>query len=207
METEENLKYLTEKQDEDNYVYYYNKSKNLQSQYITSVDNIHLLNVRKVYTNDLYFGVYFSTLDNQRGILHHLKCKDRPWGVLETVEDESKFVPLVSKWIKGNKNRHDKKRTYIEQNFNIPYKVEYVYDEDLYAFSLIYVGNQMYRGFYNVPPSDESKILEYIDLGQKSHQNNVVTVSTSYSKIIIEHRSQYEKSWSDIKRRNSNGYV
>ena len=81
------------------------------------------------------------------------------------------------------------------------YKVEYVYHEDRYDCSLIYVEDQMFRGFYDLPPSDESKILEYIDSVQKSNQNNVVTVSTSYSKIIIEHRSQYEKSWSDIKRR------
>ena len=201
METEENLRYLTEKQDEDNYVYYYDKSKNVQSQYITSVDNIHLLNVRKVYTNDLYFGVYFSTIDNQRGILHHLKCKDRTLGVLEIVEDRSSFVDEVSKFIKKNKIRHSEKKTYIKQDFDLPFTVEYIYNDDIYICSLIAVDEKIYRGFYGIKPKDSNEILNFLESSKNAEQNNVITVSTSYSKIIIEHRSQYEKSWSDIKRR------
>ena len=34
-----------------------------------------------------------------------------------------------------------------------------------------------------------------------SYANNQVSVSTDYSKIIIEHTTQYEQEWSDIKRR------
>jgi hypothetical protein len=202
LETEESLRYLTEKQDEDNYVYYYDKSKNIQSQYITSVDNVHLLNVRKVYTNDIYFGIYFSTIDNQRGILHHLKCKDRSLGVLKTVEDKPTFIDEVSKFIKINKVRHSEKKTYTKQDFDLPFTVEYVYNDDSYAFCLITTDDNYYRGFYGNKPKDSNEILNFLESSKNAEQNNVITVSTSYSKILIEHRSQYEKSWSDIKRRN-----
>lgn len=202
MGTEVSLRYLTEKHDEDNYVYYYDKSKNIQSQYITSVENVHLLNVRKVYTNDIYFGTYFSTLDNQRGILHHLKCKDRTLGVLETVEDKLKFISEVSKFIKINNVRHSEKRTYIKQDFNLPYNIEYVYGyDDVYDFTLLSSDDKIYRCFYDIKPKNTDEILNFLKTSEIAEQNNIITVSTNYSKIIIEHRSQYEKNWSDIKRR------
>ena len=34
-----------------------------------------------------------------------------------------------------------------------------------------------------------------------SYANNQVSISTDYSEIIIEHTTQYEQEWSDIKRR------
>ena len=36
-----------------------------------------------------------------------------------------------------------------------------------------------------------------------SYANNQISVSTDYSEIIIEHATQYNTEWSDIKRRKS----
>ena len=87
----------------DHFQYTYDKSKSLLEQVLHTVDNVHLINVRKTYTNNIYFGVYWTGLinDHQPFLAHNFQCKDR--GYTEDIVDRgSRFCcvdesfPLIS---------------------------------------------------------------------------------------------------------------
>ena len=61
----------------DDHVYYYDSSKSIVSQCIVNYEDNYLINVRKTYSNNTYFGVNFTTFNKTQGLLHHFKCKDR----------------------------------------------------------------------------------------------------------------------------------
>ena len=65
-------------EESDNFQYSYDKSKPLLDQVLYTVGNVHLINVRKTYTNNIYFGVYWTVLinDEQPFLAHNFQCKD-----------------------------------------------------------------------------------------------------------------------------------
>jgi hypothetical protein len=188
----------------DNHVYYYDSSKSIVSQCITINEDNYLINVRKTYSNNTYFGVNFTTFNKTQGLLHHFKCKDRLIGKENVVEDKDLFSTHFKNFSLEVNEELENESNYIKQNFNLSSNIYFCYDKNNnYKYTLISDKENLWRGFYhpNTPPKTEAGIKTYIAVCEKSLNNNIYTVSTVYSSIIIEHSTQYEKEWSDIKRR------
>lgn len=221
MEKEENLKVPSPESADDQYVYYVDKSLPLSDQVITKEGDNCLINVRKIYTDNVYFGVSYTTFDPLFGMQHQFRCKDRPLGDLSVVNDKEKFLSLFL----FNGNRYRQKQAYLRQEevfFNLPYRVFFCYDEnDCYEHTLYLLedGNILrglygakekrhlqkmlieFNGFATLGPPTKQEVINYYEDKMTSYANNQISVSTDYSKIIIEHTTQYEQEWSDIKRR------
>ena len=188
----------------DNHVYYYDSSKSIVSQCIAINEDNYLINVRKTYSNNTYFGVNFTTFNKTQGLLHHFKCKDRLIGKENVVEDKDLFSTYFKNFSLEVNEELENESNYIKQNFNLSSTIYFCYDKNNnYKYTLISDKENLWRGFYhpNTPPKTEAEIKTYIAVCEKSLNNNIYTVSTVYSSIIIEHSTQYEKEWSDIKRR------
>ena len=192
--------------------------------------DFYLLNVRKIYTDNVYFGVTYTTFTPSSGILHQFLCKDRPLGDLSVVHNKDRFISsLVDK--KQTKKQSDSEWLVFEnlvtcrqekQNFELPYDVYFCFNSgNVYRYTLIDLKNgSSLRGLYSSnneetydwlleefngwasrgAPSKEL-VISFVRDKIKSFSNNIISVSTDYSKIIIEHATQYEQEWSDIKRR------
>lgn len=222
MEKEENLKVLVPETDDD-YVFFIDKSLPLSKQVVFKEDNKYLLNVRKIYTDNIYFGVSYTTFDSLSGMQHQFRCKDRPLGDLSVVEDQDKFL---NKFL-DDKNRYRQHQAHLRQEevfLNLPYRVFFSYDERGYYRSTHYLledGRVLrglygarneehlqkmlieFNGFATLGPPTKKEVIAYYEDKMTSYANNEISVSTDYSKIIIEHATQYETEWSDIKRRKS----
>jgi len=224
LEKEENLKLPSTETADEQYVYYIAKSLPFSDQVIFKEDNNYLLNVRKIYTDNTYYGVCFTTFDSTLGIQHHFKCKDRPIGDLSVVEDKNKFLSKYAlKDEIGENNILSKSVTQKEIFFGLPYRVFYFYDnfdgKYFYTQYLLEDGRILrglygaknekhlldllltFNGFATLGPPTKKEVIAFYEDKMTSYANNQVSVSTDYSEIIIEHTTQYETEWSDIKRR------
>ena len=221
MEKEENLKVLSPESADDRYVYYIDKSLPISDQVIIKENDSCLLNVRKIYTDNIYFGVSYTTFDSLSGMQHQFRCKDRPLGKLSVVGDKDRFLSLFL----SEENRYRTTKANLKQVeifYDLPYKVFLCYDECNFYSETLYLleDDRVLRGLYGAkdkkhlqklltefsgfatlgPPSKQ-EITDYYNYKMTSYANNQVSVSTNYSKIIIEHTTQYHTEWSDIKRR------
>jgi len=188
----------------DDHVYYYDSSKSIVSQCIVNYEDNYLINVRKTYSNNSYFGVNFTTFNKTQGLLHHFKCKDRLIGKENVVEDKNLFSTHFKIFSLEVNEDLENESNYIKQNFNLSSTIYFCYDKNNnYKYTLISDKEILWRGFYHPanPPKTEEEINTYIATCETSLSNTIHTVSTEYSNIIIEHATQYEKEWSDIKRR------
>jgi len=221
LEKEENLKVPSPESADDQYVYYVDKSLPLSDQVIIKEGDRCLLNVRKIFTDNVYFGVCYTTFDSLSGMQHQFRCKDRPLGNLSVVNDKEKFLSLFL----FDGNRYRQKQAYLRQEevfFNLPYRVFFYYDEDDRYQSTQYLcedGSVLrglygakntkhlqkmlieFNGFATLGPPTKQEVINYYEDKKTSYANNQISVSTDYSEIIIEHTTQYDKEWSDIKRR------
>jgi len=60
---------------------------------------------------------------------------------------------------------------------------------------------ETFNGFATLGPPTKQQVISFYEDKMTSYANNQISVSTDYSKIIVEHCTQYETEWSDIKRR------
>ena len=227
MEKEEKAKVYTKAEfpeTDDYWLFKYDNTKKITEQLVHYDQGFALLNVRKAYTNDIYWGVFFTTMDKQGTIFHNFRCKDR--GFPEAlVDDKDHFLEIYKKDLIGSVNRNKQRSQYksVNPDFYKEYDVSFMVDSNnnYYATTAV-VENSLVRGLYGSvsTKSYEEKTKEYgisvlnrfptkeevktyiIDKQTEAINSNFIThVSTAYSKIIIEHPTQYEKEWSDIKRR------
>lgn len=221
MEEEEkfDVTYYPENRD-TNYVYYCLGDR-LTDNILDITNDTYLLNVRKVFTNSLYFGVNYTTISNGY-FFHHFKCKDR--GYSETlVDNKDLFLEKYKRDLAPKYSGQEFKYFLKElQTFNLPYKVYFCFENQVYTFTIVEFDNgTVLRGlygvnnkqdldnaikdfdivFYKTIPTKEQVKYFVDDKLSSSSSNTIHTVSTEYSKIIVEHSTQYEKEWSDIKRR------
>lgn len=223
MEKEENLKIKSPESGDDKYVYHIDKSLPISDQIIIKEGTRCLLNVRKIYTDNVYFGVSYTTYDSLLGTQHQFRCKDRSLGNLSVVEDKDRFLAVFL----DDKNRYREEQAHLKQEevfFNLPYRVFFEYDEDNCYEHTLYLledGSILrglygakdkknlekllieFNGFATLDPPTKKEVISYYEDKMTSYANNQVSVSTDYSKIIIEHATQYNTEWSDIKRRQS----
>lgn len=226
MEKEENLKLrLVPESGSGDYVFSFDKTLPLRDQVIDAEKDFYLLNVRKVFTNNVYYGVSYSVLDNQNNILHHFKCKDSSRLSEVEIDNKETFMNFYRSWEKVRNSLQDRNITLIKQDFDLPYEVYFCYKQNnLYFYTIIdYDSDNTFRGlygseseesykrairdtskvwFYNSVPT-EKQVFDFVEEKKLSLSNVMHTVSTEYSSIIIEHITQYNSIISDIKRRQN----
>ena len=190
--------------------YEYDKSKPILDQVLFSQEGRSLLSVRKVFTDDKYFGVAFTSLIHKDSlVIHELKCKDR--GATEDVADNKDlFLKLYERHITGQHPLHklNIKNTYksVKAPFLQEHNLEFHYAEDgIYRFSTITRNNSTFRGIYGMesiekyknykgltgfitcmrePTIDEVKehLIKKADI---SYANVITEVNVSYNKINV----------------------
>ena len=212
------------------YVFNFDKSLSLSDKIITTDKETYLLNVRKVFTNESYYGVNYTTLDNKKNILHHFKCKDRGLSEKE-VEDKDTFLKWFKREYRKEATTESKEVTVTKKDFNLPYEVYFCRHRpqnntqiDYYAYTtVVYDSNNVFRGLYgtyNKVMYDEifedyngvafidslpskQQVIDFVEDKKKSLSNVMHTESTEYSTIIVEHITQFNSTKSDIKRRQN----
>jgi hypothetical protein len=143
----------------EHYFYEYDRSKPILDQVLYTVDNVHLLNVRKTYTNGIYFGVYWTVLinDDQPFLAHNFQCKDRGY-TEDAVDSWEKFsnVKPLTRILKYTTTLKSKKPIFVKQDIEIPkirdrqFEVVFVYEKDSSRYSYTHLQDDasVFRGLY-----------------------------------------------------------
>ena len=196
------------------WVYIPEKETNLKDQILCSVDDLHLINVLKIYTNNLYFGAMFTCIETSSNIINMFWCKDR--GLFETLVDDKEslvnyFKTELAASTKRNVARSDFKT--IKPDFLQEYQVEFVISPDgtYYATTGVINNTAPFRGLYgsstveeyerrkenfgitifNRFPTKEEVQTHIIDKQFNALSANFITrVNTAYSNVKVFHRSE-----------------
>lgn len=183
-----------------NYYYEYDKSLPLKDQIIDSHDGFYLLNVRKIFTNNTYFGVKFSILNSRDNyITHSTYCKDRGF-TEEKVNTQDGFFSVRSKKYIFNLAKHietEVEFTYKRQDIEYPpingrtFSIYFAYD-DLHYKSTTYVFDDnkgVVRGLYGVS-QEQFDTWDLVKSNKESHVLHDTTPSKEqldefYKKTVI----------------------
>ena len=203
----------------NNYVYSYESSKPLLDQSIKKFEDLYLVNVRKVYTDNTYFGVSFTIFQNN-SFSHLFKCKDRHNGAFgnENLIDDKKYTLDNFKYYYIDTNEADVLMdgdTYYLKliNLSIPLKTYFAYNEaGDYSFTHIDISNSSYiRGLYGTSvekwykkrisnyPNEKhlykreptrAEVIDLIKNSTSKFSNAEFTVNTAYSTVKVETLAQ-----------------
>lgn len=193
-----------------NFKIYYSNNKPISDQILFSDDCKSLINVRKVYTNEQYFGVAFSTIFHKdKTIIHEFRCKDRGF-TEDLVDNKDKFLEEYHKRLKSTSDKQIKMRnTYTSKkvNFHKEHDLTFYYDSNNnYRFSSISFDNSNFRGLYGEideevykyrvkehgyavfcrEPTPEEVSMYLIDPAAVSYSNSISEINTIYSDIRFE---------------------
>lgn len=205
----------------DDYHYKYDKSKRLVEQAIYKFNDTFLLNVRKVYTNNVYFGVEFTCFDKLNGLTHRFRCKDRkhPNYSEDVVNNKKMFLSSFKATKESNIHHYYAYTTglkEVKQDYSVNgYDIYYLYKDDNYHHAHIKCLNTgiVQRGIYKANNDEEFKdrmqtfgyaittsepsendLKHLISQANSTKANYVFTVSTAYSNIIVERDYQYNNT-------------
>ena len=200
---------------DDNWLYGYDRTKPLLSQTIYTHPNGSILNISKIYTNNVYFGItIFIAANNQ--IYRTIMCKDR--GVLEhDVSDKSYMIDIVKTYLDRAKDKNygtiarfaNVESVTIdlalpEVNNNKPI-VQFCFIEGEYQFTNILIGHTVNRSIYAAPlynwelltpigkkislPKGQlptkDRILQFYEEIKQALSNVYTYVNTEYSQIKV----------------------
>jgi len=198
----------------DEWVFLPEKNVSLQNQIIFNWNGLSLLNVRKVFTNDVYWGVIYTTMNDKGEISHNFRCKDR--GFTEKIVDNKEaFIYHFKHELSQSANRYIERSKFktIKPDFLQEYQVEFVIDLDgnYFATTALINNSAPTRGLYGAstqeeydkriknfgfsilnrfPTEDEVK-LHIIDKQINALSANFITrVNTAYSNLKIYHKSE-----------------
>ena len=198
----------------DEWVYIPDKETKLKDQIICTVGNIHLINVLKIYTNNLYFGVMLTSIEPSGNLVHLFQCKDRKGLSEDFVDDKEALVSLFKDSLSTKTSNFLLTTEYktIKPNFLQEYRVEFVlYPDDTYYATTALVNNALTRGLYgsntkedydinikhfgvsilNRLPTEEEVQTHIIDKQLNALSANFITrVNTAYSNVKVFHRSE-----------------
>ena len=198
----------------DEWVFVPEKNVSLQNQIIFTWDNLNLINVRKILTNGIYYGVIYTTIDNEGSISHNFRCKDRGF-TEEVVDDKEAFVFHFKQKLAQSANRYLKRSKFktIKANFLQEYQVAFIIDDDNNYFATTALVNNKAptRGIYgantqkqyeqrfkengfsilNRFPTEEEVKFHLIDRQINALSANFITrENTAYSNIKVFHVSE-----------------
>lgn len=200
---------LSENYDED-WVYQFDKNIPIRDQAIYSDDH-YLLNVRKIFTNDVYFGVEYTTLDDYGNLYHQFRCKDKRF-LEHLVDDRTSFLNLYltkkdEHLILAYQSNYKSKKA----NFFTNYDLTFYYDSsENYSYSTITLNNGLFKGIYgsidlegfkrrtqsngfsvlNREPTKQEVKDHLIDKAEISFSNVITRVNTAYSNIKVFHKTE-----------------
>jgi hypothetical protein len=201
---------------DNDYYYEYDRSLPIKDQILDSQHNLYLLNVRKVYTNNTYFGVKFSILNAQKNsyIAHNFYCKDRGF-TEEKVNTLDGFYSARSKEYIFRLAKHTEEEfgfTYQKQDLTYPpingrvFSIYYAYDKLQYKnTSFVFEDNNaVWRGLYGasqeqfddwdlVANNKESYVLHDSIPSKKQLDEFYHKAVVSFSNTIYEENTAYSK--------------
>ena len=198
----------------DEWVFKYNKDIPLKNQIICTSNYNHLLNVRKIYTNNIYWGVIWTILDRYNEISHNFRCKDRGFSE-DFVDNKEAFVNI---FINKFSNDYFTTETFsnykvIKPDFLQEYETKFLIDPNgnYYATTAVINNTARARGLYGATteknhqeqlkelgvsifnrfPTEEEVKFHIIDKHINSLSANYETrVNTEYSQIKVYHKSE-----------------
>lgn len=184
----------------DEYVYEFDKNLSLKEQVLVSIDNCHLLNVRKKYTNNLYFGASFSIYKHGKNpfISHSVFCKDRGY-TEELVDTFEGFISLRGLedlvTIPNRQVRNKNKYEYFKQpNPFAPitgrtFDIYYAFDEDnnyKQCTFKFHDGKAIWRGLYGASKSEyENYVKDFDVVILESEQPTDEQLKYFYEKAVV----------------------
>jgi len=199
----------------DEWVFHPCKNLPLKNQIICTSGGNSLLNVRKIYTNNTYFGVTWTVLDSFGEICHSFRCKDR--GLPEDLVDNKEafvgiFINKLSRHASLNLSHKSNSKT-IKPEFLQEYDVSFIIDSNnnYYATTAIVNNTAPARGLYGATTEEEhaenikcfgvsvlnrfptkEEVQTYIiDTQINALSANFITrVNTAYSQIKVYHISE-----------------
>jgi hypothetical protein len=194
------------------WTYSYDKSKPVSKQCVHQDRHGKILNVSKIYTNGIYFGISIQLVDTKNKLYTMVKCKDR--GITEEQADNKDyFLDIWASELLADLSDNGEQykfnniaTTVIQPNYifdkintnNVT--VVYGYVDNVYRFTNILVGEFVSRGIYSVKDITKKPATICIPMGStptdeqvtslyeqtKISLNNVWTyVNTDYSAIKI----------------------
>lgn len=164
-----------------NFKFVYDKSKSFKDLILGKRDNSYLLNVRKKYTNGLYFGASFVALflRDKPVISCTFTCRDRGFPE-DLVDNKDKVVThILENHIRGCANFADDKNneryTHVKQDINLglindrSFDVEFVYNEKGYWCTnfVLTDPHAVFRGLYGT--YDVPRFVELYGIGIHHH--------------------------------------
>jgi hypothetical protein len=196
---------------DDNWLYEYDRSKPLSSQTVYTDVGGSIINVSKIYTNNIYFGVnIFIAADNS--IYRVIRCKDNGF-TEDNIVNKSYIINKIKKIINNSvyysiNNNYSDVKTVI-QDITLPdigntsTIVEFCYKDDEYLFTNICVGSTINRSLYShhdisslepqfqkthittgqLPTKD--RVLQFYEDTQRALNNVYTYVNTEYSQIKV----------------------
>jgi len=197
----------------DEWFYVPEKNTKLREQIICSVDNIHLINVLKIYTNNTYWGYFFTSITNSGELFNFFQCRDK--GLSEDlVDDKDSFIKLYKEVLSNKINKFIPKTKYktYKPDFLQEYDVQFILNPDgTYFGTTALVNNAPTRGLYGSNteeeyaesvkrwgvsvlgrfPTEEEVQTHIIDKQIHALSANFITrVNTAYSNVKVFHRSE-----------------
>lgn len=195
----------------ESFVFKYDRSKKIKDLILASNDNIHLLSVKKKYSNNEYFGAYnfFLVLDEKPFVFKHFKCKDRGF-TEELVDNKDAYIEYLFE--------HHFRSGFKSKNFDAPIRqdikldkingrdfyIEYGFKDGFYFYTDFIFDNPpaVFRGLYGSEnlekdtklygiaiPKDSTPTFEDLlylrDQAEISFSNVYHEVSTEYSQIEV----------------------
>ena len=182
-----------------NFKFVYDKSKPFKELVLKHENDIYLLNVRKKYTNDIYFGATFTALflGDKPYLCNNFKCKDRGF-TEEIVDNKEAMVSLIfDDHIQGSYDYTytDGEKTCIDQDISLgainnrDFKVQYCYHEngDYYCTNFVFDNpHAVFRGLYGTNEKEYDRYIE--EFG----------VAVLFDKTPTDEQLQYFKEQAEI---------
>ena len=180
---------LNSTEEQDQWVYLYDKNKKLVDQAICKTNLGYIVGVLKQYTNDVYFGSNFFELSvEEEKVNCHFKCKDRGL-TQDIVDNKDNFISFISNldW------KPSKSSVFYKVEKECPfdnYKLFYVFDDTHnYKYSLLKSDNGYFKGCYEIKPTLD-ELSNFKKSFDNSFSNNITRENVSYSDIKIFHKSE-----------------
>ena len=195
---------------DNEWFYVYNKDKSISSQIIYKNKYGYILNVSKIYTDSIYFGISIQLVDTKNKLYTMIKCKDR--GITEEQADDKDY--FLYTWAeelleqispKGENNIFNSIATFIEQDYvfdninNSNVSVNFGYVDNVYRFTNIVVGDIVSRGIYSVKDISKKPVKVCIPIGSVPTEEQVVNLYKDTKLSLSNVWTYVNTQYSDIK--------
>ena len=195
---------------DNDWFYVYDKDKSISSQIVYRNKYGYILNVSKIYTNSIYFGISIQLVDTKNKLYTMIKCKDRDI-TEEQANNKDYFLDTWAEELldqispKGENNIFNSIATFTKQDYafaninNSNVSVAFGYVDNVYRFTNIVVGDIASRGIYSVKDISKKPVKVCIPIGSVPTKEQVVNLYND-TKISLSNVWTYVNTqYSDIK--------